>query len=370
MSAPIEPDRPASLDTTPTFPPVEQPLIDTAARDLRRVLRNMPNEKLYANRLPQPPERLVRAEKLLDGIVAVGHERAAAAWGVHQLVQAGLLLPEVENKQVEVGERWEFDDESNLGDVFRKLWPNDPLRPKRRIPGQIVEEPRWTGNGPVPYEHLLVRTVPALWVAPSPAVPTLTPTPCASGPYTPADILQLLTYRRTHREHKLQIDTQFPSVMSANEAYAMIQFAVQGPQPGRLSDDTVAKLPLYRRLVKAARREYDSDLDELNFRCVVGDVADATGVIYDDAMAMSVEQFGSLMDRAEKTPQRGRGRRPASKLDPKRVKNDVRLFRDWHASGLSKKLFLQERRIPEDEGLLTLDRGEYHAKNSGNNSAG
>ena len=384
MAIPIESERTTGLDTTPRFPPIEQHLIDAAARDVRRVLRNMSNEQLYANILPEPPEILVRAERLIDGLSAIGHERAACAWGIHRLVQAGYLAPEVENKQVEVGERWVHDNDSPVGEVFRNLWPDDPLRPKRRIPGQIISQPRWHGAGPVPYEHLLLRSVPELWIT-----PTLSPTSSESshdGPFTPADILQLLTYRRSIREHKHQIDLQFPQVMSPNEAHAMIQYAMLGSQPGRLTEDAVAKLPFYRRFVKLARREFDSILDETTFRCVLGEIADEIGLPYDDALAMILDELGLLMDRTEsapgaedaernandpadkETPKRRRGRRPAVEVDPKRVQEDMKLYRDWMASNLSKRAFLGLRSIPEEEGLKTLDRGDYHSKKLGNNA--
>lgn len=296
MSAPNEPTR---LDTTPPFPSVEPPLLAAAARELRRVLRNLPNEPFPGTPPPDPPERLVRAEQLLDGIVAAGHERAAAAWAVHQLVQAEVLLPEVEKFELEVGTRWVPDETHELAPLYRSDWAHlDP--PKRRIDGQWIDKPRWEGTGPVPYESLLLRSTPGLWTAE-------TEKPTASiadshAPYTLADILQLLVYLRRYPEYARQRDAYFQPIMPAGAAYDMIQFAVSFESTrGRLSEEEAPNLPLYRRLVKTARKDYAANLDEPMFRCVVAEVADAAGITFDQAMAMTLAEFGAMWDRSSGT---------------------------------------------------------------------
>ena len=59
---------------------------------------------------------------------------------------------------------------------------------------------------------------------------------------------------------------------------------------------------------------------------------------------------------------RRRGRPPA---DPKRKAADIKLYRDWKASRLTKAAFLRERyQTDEDqeEGSLSIGRGEKHVK--------
>jgi len=215
--------------------------------------------------------------------------------------------------------------------------------------------------------------------------PTGATTEAAPRPVIMADILQCLEYRRTYPEFKERLHAEFPAVMSATQSYNMLCFAAaNSPQQGRLNEHELAKQSVYRRLVKEARWEYNTDLDEAIFRCVVGDIADACGVAYDDAITMSTDDFALLMDRwdglivegtdgeteeEEMKPPRGRGRRPAAETDPQRVQQDIKLYRDWQGSGLSQKEFLRQRRIPEEEGIRSIDRGDYHAKKQGNNSA-
>ena len=63
-----------------------------------------------------------------------------------------------------------------------------------------------------------------------------------------------------------------------------------------------------------------------------------------------------------------RGRPPAIKTNPKRVKEDIKLHRDWQVSRLTKKEFLRVRGLEEDEGLQSIDRGRKHSERVGNKS--
>ena len=210
----------------------------------------------------------------------------------------------------------------------------------------------------------------------------------STGEYVLQDIVAFLEWRQLIKRFDANRQMHLKPSMSALEALSYNQWcAFNQPIQGRLDEMGAASLHTYRRLEKAARTQFQTSLDLSIFLMLVADVCEATGTTTNDRMAMCLDEFGILMDRwegrndneggdpgdaiaIEHSSRRDRGRRPTTESDPKRVQKDIKLFQDWKSSGLTKKEFLHKRNIPEDDGLHAIDRGQYHARKSGNNSDG
>lgn len=122
-----------SIDTTPPYPPPADDRIEAAARDLPDVLSDMATATQFANEVTTGPHRMVVAADLVDALAQrKGHSRAAAAHALHRLTNLSLLSPEIA-----------------LGPTTT-TFPTQPLH---------------SGDGPVPYDRLLVRSTDALWDA-------------------------------------------------------------------------------------------------------------------------------------------------------------------------------------------------------------
>jgi hypothetical protein len=178
----------SSVDTTPDYPAQPEAAVERAAADLPMVLQDLPNETGYGASAPAHGQRVVLAQRLAEELVRHGHARGAAAWGIHRLVQRGLLLAEVAVvvERPVIGHR---PDESRTvvraAGLFGRL-ADDP-RYQEPILGEPVRRPLAPADRPVPYDCLLVRSTPALWEGRRAAV---------AGPVSdrPGDVAELLAW--------------------------------------------------------------------------------------------------------------------------------------------------------------------------------
>lgn len=121
--------------------------------------------------------------------------------------------------------------------------------------------------------------------------------PVDPGSYTVQDILDFLIFRKRLPEYERQRDMHFPPIMPPGGTYNLVAFSLANrPNEPRLTEAAATKLPTFRKLVRVARQEYHSDLDETMFRCIVAEVLDAAAVPADDAWAMTVDDFGTLWE--------------------------------------------------------------------------
>lgn len=134
--------------------------------------------------------------------------------------------------------------------------------------------------------------------------------------------------------------------------------------------DRIAGTPDRLELIEQVRRS----LSELNPWLDHGD-RHATGLAMDAAYGSpKYRQIANPGGRGPNdTPPAGkkkRGRPPAKSRTPGQVKSDIKLFKDWKASGFTRKQFLRKRGIEEAEGIKSIDRGRKHNSTQRNNSGG
>jgi hypothetical protein len=85
-----------SIDTTPDFPAQPEQWITRASIDLPSILQEMPNETGYGATSPGHGQRILLAKRLVEELASKrGHAPPAASWAIHELLQRGLLLPEI-----------------------------------------------------------------------------------------------------------------------------------------------------------------------------------------------------------------------------------------------------------------------------------
>ncbi len=153
------------IDTTPDFPAPLDVDIESAAKNLVVVLRNMPNETDYGAPDPGPQQRIVLAQDLVAALSGKqGHEHAASAWAIHRLIQRGLLVAQMGVKP-ETPVIDFIPDESRTVVKARRFFGSHADDPRYPTPmyGEQVRKPLASLDRPVPYECLLVRSTPALW---------------------------------------------------------------------------------------------------------------------------------------------------------------------------------------------------------------
>jgi len=79
--------------------------------------------------------------------------------------------------------------------------------------------------------------------------------------------------------------------------------ASNAPQPGRMSGDQAAQMPVYRRLFKAAKAEYQSDLDPAILGLMVADTLEDSGVGLHKVCAITVDEFAKRWKLKQRTPE-------------------------------------------------------------------
>jgi hypothetical protein len=81
-----------AIDTEPTDPTLPEPLIESAMRDVPSALADMDNTTEYGAGDPAPGQRVVLYHRLVRWLGEKwDHNKAAAKWAIHRLVQQGML---------------------------------------------------------------------------------------------------------------------------------------------------------------------------------------------------------------------------------------------------------------------------------------
>jgi len=136
----------------------------------------------------------------------------------------------------------------------------------------------------------------------------------AEAPFTLRDILELLDYRVRLAKYDLRsqsvlkhIYTDQPGRSASTQAHsAMMWTTLNYPHPGRLTYESAPSLPLYRRLLKTARRDYESDLDSTLLPVILSDVIEGTPKTLAEVWEMPADEFERFWNDTEnplsKTP--------------------------------------------------------------------
>ena len=130
----------------------------------------------------------------------------------------------------------------------------------------------------------------------------------AEAPYTLRDILELLNYRVRLAKYEVRsqsvikpIYSDQPGRSATTQAHsAMMWSALNYPQPGRLTEERAPTLPLYRRLLKTARRDYESDLDSTLLPVILSDVIAGTSKTLNETWDMIAEDFDRFWTESQK----------------------------------------------------------------------
>jgi hypothetical protein len=141
---------------------------------------------------------------------------------------------------------------------------------------------------------------------PTPSVSAVGNTPAEpNAGYTLEDIRDLLRYKRELAAFEQRRQALARPAMSLTDAWTHTQWcAINCPQPGRLKEKRATSLPVYRRLVKAARKDYHADLDESTLGMLVADVSERAGTDMEALMRMPLDDFGRLWDQGSSAGQR------------------------------------------------------------------
>jgi hypothetical protein len=157
--------------------------------------------------------------------------------------------------------------------------------------------------------------------------------PPSDTEFTLEDIRDLLRYKRESAVLEQRRRVTLKPVMSPTEALNHTYWsALNSSQPGRLTEERAASLGVYRRLVRAARAEYHTELDEATLGLLVADVAEKAGAPVETAMRMPLDEFdrlwaqGSLDGQSRKRRKRTGGR--PSDTDHVR---DRRIYEAWNS---------------------------------------
>jgi hypothetical protein len=161
-------------------------------------------------------------------------------------------------------------------------------------------------------------------------------TPAVPDTYTLGDARGLLRYKRECASFEQWRRATEKPVMSITDYVSRRHWmALNSPQPGRLTEECAATLPVYRRLVRAARAEYYTELDEPTLALLVADVADRSRTAFEALMRMPLDDFGQLWDRGTSAGQqqnpRRRRRRPGRPSDTNHDR-DRRIYEAWNSS--------------------------------------
>jgi hypothetical protein len=127
------------------------------------------------------------------------------------------------------------------------------------------------------------------------STPPVQPGTNTPGGYTLQDIRDLLRYKRETASFEARRRATEKPRMSPMEAPTHTHWcAINCPQPGRLTEERAASLAVYRRLVRAARADYHTELDVATLGLLVADVADRAGAAVESLMRMPLDEFGRL----------------------------------------------------------------------------
>jgi hypothetical protein len=153
------------LDMSPAYPAPAEEKIEAAIGDLAEILADLPNNARFANAKPDGPHRLVLAADLVETLAQKkAHTRAAAAHAVHRHLTDGQLVGEIAvrpQSSITAGGRSE-DMEQVFAAIEGRPFDRRNTEP---VTATFPARPLHTGEGPVPYDKLLVRSTDALWEA-------------------------------------------------------------------------------------------------------------------------------------------------------------------------------------------------------------
>lgn len=123
------------------------------------------------------------------------------------------------------------------------------------------------------------------------------------APYTLRDISELLNYRISLQRFEIRRQSMSKPSYSPSEFHTLMCWAsLNTPLPGRLSEEHAPSLPLYRRLMKAARREYESDLDSTLLPVILSDVIAETSKTLAEVWEMPADEFERLWNEKVNPP--------------------------------------------------------------------
>lgn len=285
------------------------PFVEAAMRALPSVLNNAPQPQGVFD---PAGRRGANYAILRQRLEAASHTRDAAEWAIHRHVEAGHLeaAPGLTSPPgVLNGGEWAMRPVTNHTYDRERcvLWANPAL---------------WDWWRSAEGASTVTKTEFPVAPAQENAAPS------APDGYTMRDIRDLLRYQRDlERFEEWRVRTYKPVVSveeSLNRTYAM---ALNTPQPGRLTAERAAELPVYRRLVKASHDTFGRALDEPGLLYFVGEVAEARGGTVEEMWALSTGDFRQLMDArpgASGQPGTGdaQGNGPGKGDSPKRNETD------------------------------------------------
>lgn len=119
------------------------------------------------------------------------------------------------------------------------------------------------------------------------------------APYTLRDILELLEYRvhfaafeQRRQQNTKSVYTDQPANSASTQYYNAIMWStINCPQPGRLSEQHAPTIPLYRRLLKTARLDYESDLNPAILPVILCDAIAGTSKTLAEVWNMPADEF-------------------------------------------------------------------------------
>ncbi len=124
------------------------------------------------------------------------------------------------------------------------------------------------------------------------------PTPPPPAPVTVADIAELVQFKRLDAEMAAKRAALPLPRTIADASWYTNQSAMFAVYPGRLTEETAAEIPAYRRLVQQAQKDYARPLDEETLRYVLADIGGRVGLPVGELMPMTVDEFGRMWDAA------------------------------------------------------------------------
>jgi hypothetical protein len=142
--------------------------------------------------------------------------------------------------------------------------------------------------------------------------------PAPDSSFTLNDVRDLLRYKRKRAEFEDRFRSMTAAqgpTMPLDKAMNLTYWSAYNfPQPGRLTDEHAVELPVYRRLVKAARIEYGQELDEETLLLLVGEVAERCSRRVADLLTLPLDEYERL-EKGEAEEEKRAGRPALAESD-------------------------------------------------------